>query len=437
MFEPRKIIVSISKNKVNVFKVFLGRRPRTNTIRSFDWTPETLPQALSELKKTAGKKIRILLSEDFAYVVSVSLEAEDKKNERAEVGKKAQELIPEDLTKTIWDFKETLLAPQTDGRQVKIVQVVAVVQTFYEALRKAAAKAGLTIEVIEPVSYSLARLLAESSLPQLIIRLDETVYLIACQRGLVLATESLDVNPTPEHLKEFLGLVKDHYRLEVKNVIVSGVAAGQVVGKLQIEGLAVKAQTLDPAIGLALKQDVRGQDERVLNLTIDELKKQTPAKTQISPPRKRRLFFAGLILLCLAVLTLALFLFSKPQKEKKIETRKKVTAKPNPAQKAEKVATASSILDLQAYGILILNGSGREGEATELKDILEEAGFRVTDTDNAERFDYEETTVKVQKQTNAEFKNALDKILKTVYTKLKYEELASTSEADSIIIIAK
>lgn len=415
MFESKRIIVSIGKNKITACSVALGKTPRIQEIGSYDWTNETLAQVLLAIKKIAKQKIRILLSEDFAYVVSVKVEAEKKEEERKIVLAKAQELIPEDLRKTLWDFKEILFVakPEEDG-QAKIVQVVAVVEAFYENLKKAVQQADIKVEAIEPVSFALARLVETKAEPQLIVRGGQTSYLVACQRGLVLLTESVAGRPTDDQIKEFSQFFQDTFRLELKN----------------------RVENLDPRLGLAQKKDIKGQDESVLNLTIEVLQKQPEAKSKMAFSKKRLFYLGGLIGGLILFTVLISFFLSNKAKQKKTTMPNKLLAKPRVTVTAkEKSATVSSQIDFPRYSISILNGSGKAGEATKLKDALEEKGFKVASSGNADRFDYLETIVKTKSQVEKEFILPLDKILESLYTGIKHEELKNREEADIVVII--
>lgn len=87
--------------------------------------------------------------------------------------------------------------------------------------------------------------------------------------------------------------------------------------------------------------------------------------------------------------------------------------------------------------IKILNGSGIAGEAGRAASHLEEKGYQVIETGNADSFDYQETVIKIKKEKK-DFLPLLTNDLKTVYTVSSEEiELGEEEDADVVVIVGK
>ncbi len=91
--------------------------------------------------------------------------------------------------------------------------------------------------------------------------------------------------------------------------------------------------------------------------------------------------------------------------------------------------------DLTAHEVQVLNGSGVAGEAGRLQEALEEAGFTVSGTGNADNSDYTETIIQAKADVNEGFLNALADELSKTYTLSDNEELDEDSENDVVVII--
>ncbi len=284
MFERKKTILFITKSKIKIANVSIGDNTQEEIIAVFDWTPDTLSDVLSKFQKDIKHSARILLSEDFVYTVNVTMPSGSVS--RDDIKKRAQELIPENLDETIWDFKE-IGSPTT-------IQVVAVAKGLFETVRSAVAKVGLRIEAIESLSLALARFSKKEDKPSLYIYIDDGDILVTlAQKGLVLGTEhltTLDVNA----ITQFILFAKERFNIEVRDVIfcgrtsgvdlakfsreagsgfarcqtVSGFARCQTVSGFARQDPNFKAQIQDisPIISLAYKEDIKGKDEEVLNL---------------------------------------------------------------------------------------------------------------------------------------------------------------------------
>jgi hypothetical protein len=94
-------------------------------------------------------------------------------------------------------------------------------------------------------------------------------------------------------------------------------------------------------------------------------------------------------------------------------------------------------VDLTAYNIKILNGSGVNGAASKLKTELTTDGFTVVSAGNADKSDYTDTIIAVKKDLNADYLNKLKEVLKKEFNLGQDAQLSDTDakEADVTITI--
>ena len=135
------------------------------------------------------------------------------------------------------------------------------------------------------------------------------------------------------------------------------------------------------------------------------------------------------IIFGLSKMNLAEFSLKLPQK-KEIQ----IAASPTPLPTKKPTPTPS--VNRDELKIKILNGSGTKGKATEVKDILQEAGFTEIVTGNAETFDYEKTEVQIKKGSSDAL-SLIQNDLKDYVSISDAAELDAEDTADIVIIIGQ
>jgi len=111
------------------------------------------------------------------------------------------------------------------------------------------------------------------------------------------------------------------------------------------------------------------------------------------------------------------------------------TPTPKPTPVPQRVATTAGELKRQAISIQILNGSGVVGTAKKAADYLTGLFYTVSDTGNAESYDFEETVIKTKKEADL---TLLKGDLETQYEiGTASATLSSTSAYDAVVIIGK
>lgn len=92
--------------------------------------------------------------------------------------------------------------------------------------------------------------------------------------------------------------------------------------------------------------------------------------------------------------------------------------------------------DLTVYSIQVLNGSGEIGSAGRASDVIEDGGFAVEETGNADNYDYTTTIVQYKEEINMADVDALVEALSTNYeVELSDDFLEEDSEYDFVVIV--
>lgn len=178
----------------------------------------------------------------------------------------------------------------------------------------------------------------------------------------------------------------------------------------------------NPVVGLALKKDLEGKDEDVLNLLI-----KPESDKRLHLPGISKKVTAVLVTIFLFVLIAGFFLYQKgnPFSEKaldEVDTQQ------------EEVVDSNKDTPAQTYSINLINGSTDENVFL-LKKNLEEKGFSEFDIDNSEELDYETSVVKVKSSVASETVDAIKEALTEYQTIYPASFLGEESEYDIEIIV--
>lgn len=278
MFETKKFIIFITKSKIKITAVSLGRKPKENLIAESDWNFDNLLSLFLKYKKFLGNSARLLLSEDFVYVITLSIPSAAILN-RDVIREKAQEFIPENLNETIWDFKESSSIPSAS--QERKILVTATVKDPYEHLSEIIIKSGLHIETIEPLSFSFTRLTQKQQEPILFVYLYDKAYLTLAQKNFVLATERLELPINKEKIEKLVLFIKENLEISPKKIIFCGKTENLNLKEYEKENFRVQIQEISPAISLAYKTDITDKDKKVLSLELFRNFSTSPSPNKI------------------------------------------------------------------------------------------------------------------------------------------------------------
>lgn len=138
-----------------------------------------------------------------------------------------------------------------------------------------------------------------------------------------------------------------------------------------------------------------------------------------------------------AILYFSPFQKSEPKQEE-ASTEQEMTAPEKAMKEENKEATESAEveeeLDLSAYAIQVLNGSGVSGAAGAVQKVLEGSGFENFDLGNADSYDYKDTEVQIISGLPKGVYDEIEKALEDYNVVLSEENLSEDSEYDVVII---
>ena len=152
MFTAKKLVIYLSRDRLKVGWVILGREPKLAGVKEYPWKEKKLAEALAIVKTDFKyEKVWVVLSDTLSYTLRFEV-PETEKDVREYVAGKVAEGIPEILENDYWDYKVT-----EKSKKGKKVEVFAPVKDLLVQLSRAAKKVGLEVEVIEPASLSATR----------------------------------------------------------------------------------------------------------------------------------------------------------------------------------------------------------------------------------------------------------------------------------------
>lgn len=92
-------------------------------------------------------------------------------------------------------------------------------------------------------------------------------------------------------------------------------------------------------------------------------------------------------------------------------------------------------LDKYLLSVLVQNGNGKFGSATQGSEVLKTFGYHVVGTENADTFDYQQTVILV-KEAKKQYLPLLQKDLATTYRiGSSSATLSASSSADAVVVI--
>ena len=162
----------------------------------------------------------------------------------------------------------------------------------------------------------------------------------------------------------------------------------------------------------------------------------TPIYQESSEKNAKWLWFL-IILIIIGAIVFAYFRgigpFAKFRGQTEESPTPKTTLFSSPSPKAE--ATPGANLDKSEPKIRILNGSGKAGVASVVKDLLEGKGYKVVVIGNAASFDFERTVLRF-KSSFAKFEEVLTRDLSDNYSvTTAADDLEATDEADIEVVV--
>lgn len=488
MFNSKKSILYIAKNTLAA--VFIENKTELVQFKQLQWNDHTLDAALKDIKKEYGKRVRLLLGEDLVYVVSLIIPKSTAIN-RETVQTLAQEYIPEDLNKTSWDFTELLQTIDAQNVPIVIIQVAAVVQSFFQLITQEIQSVGLEFEAVEPLSYALAYQIRNKVDPVIVLYKtpEKSTVLAMVHRGLILQSEVLQKPLTVKYLQSILNKIQSDYNLIPKILLQIGTTAEEIPADIATLDIKVETSDINPFVGIAMMEELRGKDERVMNVELNgykQLKKtkpviqepvvtahseppaqpvpisslppQTPTAVVSVPPQqtlstppqpalKEQLIpkqssqsilkqiglLIGITLLLVGIGIGGWYVYTIYSKMASVSP---TTSKNNvsPVANTPTARPTSKLVDKKTYEIAVHNGTTITGRAKEIGDFLEEEGYTVTDRITAEKQDYTVTEIQAANTIEESFLTDLKTALEQQFEEVTIQT-ASASAKNIVVII--
>ncbi len=116
------------------------------------------------------------------------------------------------------------------------------------------------------------------------------------------------------------------------------------------------------------------------------------------------------------------------------ETESLPTPTATAAPEATPTASPEGEVDLSEFKVSVLNGSGKIGEATKVKNLLTKAGFTVGSTGNAKTFDFTDTVIETKEDVP---QSAIDTIKEALadYSLEVGEALTASNSFDIVVTV--
>lgn len=453
MSSKKLLIIKFDKKDIVVGKVLDINNPVITDLQTFPWVEKTLEYTFKEIHSTYNiSNVRIILRESLAHVISLPVD-EKEIHSRENIKKHLAKHIPEIIDNLAWDYKKIdNLEIEEEGKVKNVIQVIASDKKLISNLHQSLEKTKFSIQAIEPISITLARLTQEEKDPIAIIHVDKKSTRLIAYRGIVLASQVEQTENFGKNLSQLISYTWNHFSIKPKKLILSNVPESLDHQNLATEHLEIIKYNYDPMIGIIEKSDLKGKDEDVLNLDpeqthieIKDTEHETkPSVLTIEPEtikensfNIKKIIIIIVAIILLAALGMGIFIFKNNININESLEKTSVVNTP-PPQITPPTPAPQVIVNRQDIKLQIQNGSGIVGIAGEFATLLEDHGYTDIDTANAEEYEYENITLKL-KEAKKSYQEAILADIKAE-SKLEINEVESlpeNSDFDAIIIIGK
>ncbi|OGM05684.1 hypothetical protein A2125_00160 [Candidatus Woesebacteria bacterium GWB1_43_5] len=219
--------------------------------------------------------------------------------------------------------------------------------------------------------------------------------------------------------------------------------AGINVEAMEPEIIA-KTRDANAYVGIALKEDLTGQDKDVLNIRPMVVIKEdanAPVSNASSEMASRKLgikLFIILIPIVLVGILFGGFIYLQKNVPPLVDVNDGgLLLTPTPTPSPESAAQKETEVDLKSLKVEVRNGSGMPGEATRVSDILKNSGFEIIETKNADSFDFKETEVRLKEKYAPEVLEIIAKALSGDYEVIQSDFLDKEARFDIVIVVGQ
>lgn len=267
MFSKKYPVLFVSRHFVESGTLTHSRESFFEAGESLSYQDQSLISVLEGMKILQGKTYSLVLSEELVYVTALSFPRNTPLT-RALIQERAQELIPEHLNETQWDFRTMQYVTAESTADTLWVQVAVVEKSFAADLEEVISSRAFSLTLILPESYALASLMVKEEGMTVIVECDrENTLFVACNHGLVLATEVKQGEFSLEALRTFLHFIEERTSQKSEHIIFSHIQDETSSEALKQEGYSVLTSDYNPLFSLLLERG-SGADDQVLNLNV-------------------------------------------------------------------------------------------------------------------------------------------------------------------------
>lgn len=267
----RTYLVFLNRNLIRVVSVNKSLKSEIKYQRS--WSTAAVSQIVEEIRVQLNpKSVRILLSDEIAYVTTTSIESNQMGSEaRFDLVDDVLSTFPEEKENLIWDYKLSFIEDDRSYYQIAGASK-AIVGPFASEFEQK----NISVDSIEPLSYSLSRAIPAKYGLGIIIHADDIgAYYVFIKKGTVMFSEYYDNSGDPyESFKGFVDFLKDKYAadLEEGDSVLDVFNSSKLMIPSEIDGISLRHVKIDidPYLSLHNKSDLKGKDEAVLNLDAND-----------------------------------------------------------------------------------------------------------------------------------------------------------------------
>lgn len=378
---------------------------------------------LENYERLGTRNLVLGLNEQDVFLYRVSF-AEKPKNLKQAIEEKIAPKTPFDLSKACLVYREI-----SHGTY----QVAAVEAAILEQLGNLFAEVGFSIKAIVPLPLAFLKLAGSSQTSYLFVsQAEDLIYSLVVGNTVAFSSTAKLKRATVDSENEIIKVAKEIIEEEynplsnqpLRDVFIAGKDAQFIKSFFSNQGF--NTYLANPSTKLT--KQARGEPldfSRCLVLsfydaTILSFPKLTDYKpTQPSQPAKNRPSSKLKYFLLLIFLVLAATLFFSWPTVRKVLFKRGTPAEPTnisttSSSLKQKEATSSSgktaatpsaqleaPISKASYRIQVLNGTGKSGEATKMRDFLVSEGYNVVGVGNASNFNYKETLVQIKESKKA------------------------------------
>lgn len=187
-----------------------------------------------------NKAVRIILADNLAIVVPVVL-SQDESDVEDKVFEHVGKTITQPLEKLGLDWEKV-----AEIEDKTVYQVFAVQKPLLTLIGNAASTADLSVEVVEPLSYCLARQVKAQTRPKLVIYGSDYITLVVAYQQAVLASTVISSQNVYNAAKTLLSFIHQKLDLEVKSIIMASKSDKASPDKLSDLDLTFQEADLNP-----------------------------------------------------------------------------------------------------------------------------------------------------------------------------------------------